>query len=245
MAYEAQQGIPKFGIGDNCFIKNAIVDKNCRIGNNVRINGGTHLADTDHHLYVVKDGIVVVKKGAVVPDGFYTWITNTTSCCFNNYCSFIMCNYYTITFLLNDCYVIISFCISSPRQNPGLHFGQLFNMSFGFFGIQFGFALQNANVSRIFQTLGADIDKIAILMDRCTFYGLISSTNYWLFKRQNMASKFGAEEVLSFLLERFLHQLHYFLCPILPCLWMAATFTLDNGCIYQYFNGTIPCICWR
>jgi len=70
MAYEAERGIPKIGIGDNCFIKNAIVDKNCRIGNNVRINGGSHLPDTDHALYVVKDGIVVVKKGAVVPDGF-------------------------------------------------------------------------------------------------------------------------------------------------------------------------------
>jgi maltose/moltooligosaccharide transporter len=36
-------------------------------------------------------------------------------------------------------------------------------MSFGFFGIQFGFALQNANVSRIFQTLGAEIDRITLI----------------------------------------------------------------------------------
>lgn len=70
IAQQASKGIPKMGIGDNCFIKNAIIDKNCRIGNNVRINGGTHLADTDQSLYVVKEGIVVVKKGAVVPDGF-------------------------------------------------------------------------------------------------------------------------------------------------------------------------------
>ncbi len=70
MAFEASKGVPKIGIGDNCFIKNAIVDKNCRIGNNVRINGGSHLPDTDHALYVVKEGIVVVKKGAIVPDGF-------------------------------------------------------------------------------------------------------------------------------------------------------------------------------
>lgn len=52
--------------------------------------------------------------------------------------------------------------ISSTRK-PILSFGQLWNMSFGFFGIQFGFALQNANVSRIFQTLGAEIDDIGIL----------------------------------------------------------------------------------
>ena len=70
MAYAAERGLPKLGIGDHCFINNAIVDKNCRIGNNVRINGGSHLADSDHSLYTVKDGIVVVKKGAIVPDGF-------------------------------------------------------------------------------------------------------------------------------------------------------------------------------
>ena len=70
IARQASKGIPKMGIGDNCFIRNAIIDKNCRIGNNVRINGGTHLADTDQSLYVVKEGIVVVKKGAIVPDGF-------------------------------------------------------------------------------------------------------------------------------------------------------------------------------
>jgi glucose-1-phosphate adenylyltransferase len=64
------KGIPKIGIGDRCYIKNAIVDKNCRIGNDVRINGGSHLPDTDHSLYVVKDGIVVLKKGAVLTDGY-------------------------------------------------------------------------------------------------------------------------------------------------------------------------------
>lgn len=68
--YDLEKEIPKMGIGDNCYIKNAIVDKNCRIGNDVKINGGTHLPDSDHALYTVKDGIVVVKKGAVIPDGF-------------------------------------------------------------------------------------------------------------------------------------------------------------------------------
>src|SRR5215207_7493674 len=63
-------GIPNVGIGTRCYIKNAIVDKNCRIGDDVRINGGHHLENTDHSLYVVKDGIVVIKKGAVLPNGF-------------------------------------------------------------------------------------------------------------------------------------------------------------------------------
>jgi glucose-1-phosphate adenylyltransferase len=63
-------GLPKLGIGERCYIKNAIIDKNCRIGNDVRINGGSHLANSDHSLYTVKEGIVVVKKGAILPDGF-------------------------------------------------------------------------------------------------------------------------------------------------------------------------------
>jgi glucose-1-phosphate adenylyltransferase len=63
-------GIPLSGIGNRCYINNAIIDKNARIGNDVRINGGDHLENTDHSLYTVKDGIVVVKKGAVLPNGF-------------------------------------------------------------------------------------------------------------------------------------------------------------------------------
>ncbi len=62
-------GHPLLGIGDRCYINNAIVDKNCRIGNDVRINGGAHLTEGDYGLYVVKDGIVVVKKGATIPNG--------------------------------------------------------------------------------------------------------------------------------------------------------------------------------
>jgi len=58
------------GIGERCFIKNAIVDKNCRIGDDVRINGGTHLEDTETEAYVIRDGIVVIKKDAVIPKGF-------------------------------------------------------------------------------------------------------------------------------------------------------------------------------
>ncbi len=70
MAENIIKGIPKIGIGERCYIKDAIIDKNCRIGNDVRINGGKHLENTDHLLYSIKDGIVVVKKGAILPDGF-------------------------------------------------------------------------------------------------------------------------------------------------------------------------------
>jgi len=64
------QNIINVGIGERCFIHNTIVDKNCRIGNDVRLNGGKHLADANTDLYTIKDGIIVVKKGAVLPDGF-------------------------------------------------------------------------------------------------------------------------------------------------------------------------------
>ncbi|MBK5208690.1 MAG: glucose-1-phosphate adenylyltransferase [Flavobacteriaceae bacterium] len=58
------------GIGSRCFIKNAILDKNCCIGDDVRINGGKHIEDTETDTYVVRDGIIVVKKGALIPNGF-------------------------------------------------------------------------------------------------------------------------------------------------------------------------------
>ena len=58
-------------------------------------------------------------------------------------------------------------------QKPRLGFWQLWNMSFGYVGIQFGFALQNANVSRIFETLGAKVDEIPILWIAGPVTGLV------------------------------------------------------------------------
>ncbi|MET0944017.1 MAG: glucose-1-phosphate adenylyltransferase [Flavobacterium sp.] len=58
------------GIGENCFIQNALVDKNVRIGNNVHISGGKHLDNFTNELYSIKDGIVVIKKGAILSDNF-------------------------------------------------------------------------------------------------------------------------------------------------------------------------------
>lgn len=58
-------------------------------------------------------------------------------------------------------------------KKPALSFWQIWNMSFGFLGIQFGFALQNANVSRIFETLGANVENIPILWIAAPVTGLI------------------------------------------------------------------------
>lgn len=71
IAHNKERGIPQTGIGERCYIKNTIVDKNCRIGNDVRINGVGHLDNSDHALYTVKDGIVVIKKGAILSDGYF------------------------------------------------------------------------------------------------------------------------------------------------------------------------------
>jgi glucose-1-phosphate adenylyltransferase len=67
---DIKNNIPLIGIGQRCFIHNAIVDKNCRIGNDVYIEGGKHLKDTTNELYCIKEGIVVIRKGAIIPNGF-------------------------------------------------------------------------------------------------------------------------------------------------------------------------------
>lgn len=67
---DIENQLPLIGIGERCFIDNAIVDKNCRIGNDVYVKGGIHLADTTTELYCVKEGIVVIRKGAIIPNNF-------------------------------------------------------------------------------------------------------------------------------------------------------------------------------
>ncbi|WP_396178873.1 glucose-1-phosphate adenylyltransferase [Flavobacterium sp.] len=70
MKKDVENGRQLVGIGERCVIKNALVDKNCRIGNDVYINGGPHLEDFSCELYAIKDGIVVIKKGAEIPSNF-------------------------------------------------------------------------------------------------------------------------------------------------------------------------------
>lgn len=70
MKEEVEQNKQSIGIGERCFINNALVDKNVRIGNDVFINGGKHLENCSTDLYAVKDGIVVIKKGVTIPNNF-------------------------------------------------------------------------------------------------------------------------------------------------------------------------------
>ena len=65
-----KQGIPHVGIGKNCKIRETIIDKDAHIGNNVRINvDGKKYEDGDHGTFYSADGIIVIRKGAVIPDG--------------------------------------------------------------------------------------------------------------------------------------------------------------------------------
>lgn len=62
-------GTPIMGIGDRCHIRNAIIDKNACIGDDVKINVGDPLPNGDFPTYTVQDGIVIIKKRAVIPSG--------------------------------------------------------------------------------------------------------------------------------------------------------------------------------
>jgi glucose-1-phosphate adenylyltransferase len=60
---------PPMGIGQRCFISDAIIDKNVKIGDDVRIAGGDHLEDGEYEHYHVVDGIVIIPKGEIIEDG--------------------------------------------------------------------------------------------------------------------------------------------------------------------------------
>ena len=62
-------GRPNLGIGDDCVIERTIVDKDCRIGRHVRIVNQHQLRDFEAAHYVIRDGIVVIPNGTVLPDG--------------------------------------------------------------------------------------------------------------------------------------------------------------------------------
>ena len=105
-------------------------------------------------------------------------------------------------------------------RKPHLSFWQIWNMSFGFLGIQFGFALQNANVSRIFQTLGANVDDIPILWIAAPVTGLLiqpiighMSDNTW--------GRLGRRRPY-FLVGAILASLALLIMPNSPALWVAA-----------------------
>jgi maltose/moltooligosaccharide transporter len=107
------------------------------------------------------------------------------------------------------------------KQKQSLSFWQIFNMSFGFLGIQFGFALQNANVSRIFQTLGAKIDDIPILWIAAPITGFLVQPIIGYLSDRTWHPRWGRRRPFFFLGALF-SSLALFAMPNSSVLWMAA-----------------------
>ncbi|MDG5767068.1 MFS transporter [Balneolales bacterium ANBcel1] len=105
-------------------------------------------------------------------------------------------------------------------KKPRLSFFQIWNMSFGFLGIQFGFALQNANVSRIFETLGADVETIPILWIAAPVTGLIVQPIVG-YLSDNTWNRFGRRRPY-FLIGAIFASLALIIMPNSPFLWVAA-----------------------
>jgi len=106
------------------------------------------------------------------------------------------------------------------QTKPRLSFWQIWNMSFGFLGIQFGFALQNANVSRIFETLGAKVDELPLLWLAAPVTGLIVQPiiGYWSDRTWN---RLGRRRPY-FLYGALLASAALVVMPNSPTLWVAA-----------------------
>lgn len=105
------------------------------------------------------------------------------------------------------------------RKEP-LSFWQIWNMSIGFLGIQFGFALQNSNVSRIFQTLKAEIDDLPILWIAAPLTGLLVQPIIGYMSDRTWHLTFGRRRPF-FLLGAILASISLILIPNSPVLWMA------------------------
>lgn len=107
------------------------------------------------------------------------------------------------------------------HHKPRLAFSQVFNMSFGFLGIQFGFALQNANVSRIFEKLGAEESKLAILWLAAPVTGLLVQPIIGYYSDRTWHPKLGRRRPF-FLVGAILASIGLILMPNSSELWMAA-----------------------
>lgn len=106
------------------------------------------------------------------------------------------------------------------RPKPRLTFWQIWNMSFGFLGIQIGFALQNANVSRIFETLGAKVEDIPILWIAAPTTGLLVQPIVGYFSDRTW-TRLGRRRPY-FLVGAILASLALLAMPNSPALWVAA-----------------------
>jgi len=108
-------------------------------------------------------------------------------------------------------------------QKRTLGFWEIWNMSFGFLGIQFGFALQGAFMSRIFQTLGAEKDAIPLLWIAAPLTGLLIQPIIGYMSDRTWSVRWGRRRPY-FLIGAVLSSLALFFVPHSPALWIAAGF---------------------
>lgn len=112
-----------------------------------------------------------------------------------------------------------------------LSFWQIWNMSFGFLGVQFGFALQGGFMSRIFQTLGAGKEEIPLLWIAAPLTGLIVQPIIGYMSDRTWSVKWGRRKPY-FLIGAILSSIMLFFVPHSPVLWVAAGFFMDIRCFH-------------
>ena len=113
----------------------------------------------------------------------------------------------------------------STHQKNELSFWQIWNMSFGFLGIQFGFALQGGFMSRIFQTLGADQESIPLLWIAAPLTGLLVQPIIGYMSDKTWSPRWGRRRPY-FLIGAILSSIVLLFIPHSPALWVAA------GCLW-------------
>jgi maltose/moltooligosaccharide transporter len=127
---------------------------------------------------------------------------------------------------------------SAPRR-PELSFWQIWNMSFGFLGIQFGFALQGGFMSRIFQTLGAEKDALPLLWIAAPLTGLLVQPIIGYFSDRTWHPLLGRRRPY-FLIGAILSSIALIFMPHSSSLWMAAGLLWVLDASHQHQHGTVP-----
>src|SRR2546430_5051159 len=128
--------------------------------------------------------------------------------------------------------------VTAGGAKPHLSFWQIWNMCFGFLGLQFGFALQNANVSRIFQTLGAGLEQIPLLWIAAPLTGLLVQPIVGYLSDRTW-TRLGRRRPY-FLLGALLACIALLLMPRSPSLWVAAGVLLRLPPSPQFVPVAVP-----
>ena len=137
------------------------------------------------------------------------------------------------------------------KTKPFLSFWQIWNLTFGFLGIQFGFALQNANSSRILQTYGADVEQLSLFWLAAPLTGMIIQPIIGHYSDQTWC-RLGRRRPF-FLVGAIFTTIALILMPNAGLFLSPGTETAisridlcgyvdDHGCFHQCNDGAFPCL---